>query len=339
MKTKNSGGGQPKKLVGTRRISARRAQGASDALIAKEGQEALPLAADVKVAVARYLGEYPSTKMEREIEENEKELQRLTLEYLNRCPSIFRPKPGYDWKDYAVKALGDLASTLQCQLERVDFKYHEEIVKLTADLACKLTDILNDKVDREAAKNVARGRYYWPVLKARKEKYSDDHRKIVKKLCLGEFCPLDAGAARRARATPKGSVRTVELAIRYLCEVQKHRQFDYRNPYILDWSKLNLLPEAASLAPFSLSNWRQWAEWAWEALVEDYGGHPALDPILEAIGKSGIDSYKAMRAKTALAPRTAKKASEKRIREKFFGAVQTLAGEPRKPRKSDSPKS
>lgn len=267
------------------------------------------------------------------------DLHCLTWKHLkeSKWAWLWFPEPGTTWRDYAVDALAtELAAPLLAQLRRKEMLYHETVVALAARLACELTAILNQHTPRKVAKAVAARRYYWPVLKSRKEKYSDDHKQIVNELGVGELCPLSSESLLRAKPTSKRAIRFDVFVIHYLCRVQ-----DYQNSgqIIFREHEHAWQQAASSLKAFSESTWREWADVAWQALVSDHGGHPARDLTFAKIGQSGIDSYKSVRKKTTLPPTTAEKAAEKRIREKFFGAVQTLAGKPRKPRKSGGAKS
>lgn len=267
-------------------------------------------------------------------------LHSLTWKHLteSKWACLWFPDSGTTWRDYAAGALhAELMAPLLAQLRRRELLYQESVVTLAANLACELTQILNQYTPREVAKVVAGRRYYWPVLKSRKEKYSDDHKRIVNELGVGDLCPLSSDAWLRAKPTSKGAIRFDVFVIHYLCRVQDYQ--DSAHQIVFRQHEHAWQQAASSLKPFSEFTWREWADVAWQALVGDHGGHPARDLTLAKIGQSGIDSYKSVRKKTTLPLTTAEKAAEKRIREKFFGAVQTLAGKPRKPRKSGGAKS
>ena len=132
---------------------------------------------------------------------------------------------------------------------------------------------LNELGSRQPARirPAARNRFLWPFLKAQKEQFGDDHRKLIKKIALGQNAPFGEGAVSRI-GTKSFIVKT---AVKLLCQIDTERKM---NPAVVRLLSDDALPQwkndLLALKPFTAKNWQQWFEVAWSILCERFNGHP-----------------------------------------------------------------
>jgi hypothetical protein len=133
----------------------------------------------------------------------------------------------------------------------------------------------------ELIKPFARMCFSWPVLKARKERFSQSHEAIIETLDVGAQTPFSGEALERIR-TDNVPVR---IAMDLLCQIQSCRgpfgllPSRFRSDQIPEWATA-----ASKLDDFSPSTCRAWFAVAWQIIIDENNGAPELDPELEKLG-------------------------------------------------------
>jgi len=259
-------------------------------------------------------------------------LHWLTYEYLNLTLD-FDLTENFNWRDHAAKAGEYYARQGLDHLTELVFAGDTKALAALADIATAATKTLND-LSRHAPEQVqpiACRRFFWPFLKARNERFGDDHKKLVKEIGLGDEAPFSVEAVARVRPTNIA----VRIAMTLLCRLESYR---HKNPALEDLMSAPL-PEwkakAMRLEPFSAGTCPDWVEVAWQALLSDCNGHPERDPELKNIGlyraDHSTDRYSgSQRVATAKTRNTNIKDG---IREKLKKAIQRLSKSPNKSQK------
>lgn len=254
---------------------------------------------------------------------DELELHRHTYNALkNGLP--FKPRNITTWRHYAVEAAFRSTYDGLRHLQYLVSQKDQGALMSIADIATDATGMLSkiSSRDVERVRPIAQHRFFWPFLKASKEHFGDDHKRIVKEIQLGEAAPFSRDAIARVR---ENNI-TVRMAMTCLCRLE-----DYRKPPTYfglnvktEWQRL-----AMKLQPFSAGTWHEWFEVAWKAVLADYDGHPERDMELMKIGK-----YRAERVKIE-GPQEVVKLNKTResnikdgIRESFRLAIKRLAKVP-----------
>ena len=268
----------------------------------------------------------PSEFCSREYENlhhDELELHRHTYEALkNGLP--FKPRNITPWRHYAVEAAVRSAYDGLRHLQYLVSKKDQGALMSIADIATDATGMLSkiSSRDVERVRPIARHRFFWPFLKASKERFGDDHKRIVKEIQLGEAAPFSRDAIARVR---ENNI-TVRMAMTCLCRLE-----DYRKPpsYFglnvnAEWQRL-----AMKLEPFSADTWPVWFDVAWQAVLADYDGHPERDMELMKIGKYRAEHSKIEGHQEVVTPKTRESNIQDGIRESFRLAIKRLAKVPK----------
>jgi hypothetical protein len=247
------------------------------------------------------------------------ELQRYTLEYLKRQLG-WHPAPNTTWRDYAVEAASRGAYDGLSHLTHLISREDQHALSSLADIATAATRTLGD-LSRQAAgrvRPIARRRFLWPFLKARKERFGDEHRRTVKEIQLGDEVLFSGDALARTRENHI----TGKTAIAYLCRLEDCRKPpSYFGPYPeTDWQKL-----ATKLKPFGKGTWKAWFEVLWQAVLADYSGHPEKDPRLKQLGLYRAEHSYEIGAQQKTTPRTREANLRDGIKEKLKAAIERLA--------------
>jgi len=155
---------------------------------------------------------------------NECALLYLTLSYLNSTLN-FEPTPDFNWRDQAAKAGEYHARVGFEQLRRLVAKGDEKALAALADITIAATLTLSELSQRspERVRPVARARFFWPFLKAQKERFGDNHKRIVKAIELGHDAPFSETSVSRVR---ENNV-PVKIASKLLCRIESERR---KNP-------------------------------------------------------------------------------------------------------------
>ena len=249
----------------------------------------------------------------------ELDLQRFTLDYL-KGQLDWCPAPNTTWKDYAVEAASRGAYEGLRHLRLLVSRKNQHALSSLADIATEATRTLS-ALSRQAVgrvRPIARRRFLWPFLKARKERFGDEHKQTVKKLRLGDAVPFSEDALPRIRENNL----SVKTAIAYLCQLEEYRKPpSWFGPYAkTNWQRL-----AAKLKPFGKGTWEAWFEVAWQALLADYSGHPEKDPHLMNLGLYRAEHSYEMPAQQKATPRTREANLRDGIKEKLKRAIERLA--------------
>jgi len=216
-------------------------------------------------------------------EANEFSLHWLTWNYLEATLN-FELDETLNWRDYAAQAGEYYAREGLQHLTNLVFAGDSKALAALVDIAASATLTLNS-LARRAPKRVspiARQRFFWPILKASKERFGDPHKRLVKDIELGCDAPFDIEAANRLRKTNE----SMKLAMTLLCRLEswrnKHPAMEYLAvaPSTLAGWKV----AAIKLKPFSTFTWNVWFEVAWQSLLAEHLGHPEGDQGLRTLG-------------------------------------------------------
>jgi hypothetical protein len=248
-------------------------------------------------------------------------IQRSTYNAL-KSDLFFQPKHKTTWRDYAVEVAARKAyeglSDLQYLVSQKDQSALASIADIATDATRTLSELSRQALER--VRPIAQHRFFWPFLKASKECFGDEHKRIVKEIQLGYAVPFSKDALARVR---KDNI-TVRTAITRLCRLE-----NYRKP--LSWFGLNVKTEwqrlAIKLKPFSADTWHEWFEVAWQAVLADYDGHPERDTELRETGQYRAEHTftHAIGAQKKTISRTRETNIRDGIKEKLKGAIRRLA--------------
>ena len=250
-------------------------------------------------------------------------LHVFTWNYVEANPAI-HPTPDKTWRDYAGEAGRARAMEGLRHLQSLDFKNDQDALEAIADIAISATETLSDLSSRtpESVRPVARRRFFWPFLKAKKERFGDRQKHLVKEIELGAEAPPFSEAAVARVPTDNIPVRTMLML---LCRLESYR---HRNPAV---ERLVSAPlpkwkdEAMRLEPFSADTWHDWFEVAWQAVKDDYDGHPERDTALRKIGQHRADHSYKTGAQQKTTPQTREANIKDGIRESLRLATKRLA--------------
>ena len=179
---------------------------------------------------------------------DEFDLHKLTWNYLEHETDI-HPSSDTTWRDYAAEAAANCALIGLGHLQKLASNGDQRALASLADLAAGATEALN-QISRDAPERVrpiARRRFLWPLLKARKERFGDDHKSLLRQIQLGHELPFSCEALGRMRR----SNITLRTAMMLLCRLDAYR------PKLNTWVGFTRHPQlecekmAMHLAPFS----------------------------------------------------------------------------------------
>jgi hypothetical protein len=259
---------------------------------------------------------------------DEFDLHKFTWSYLENKTDI-HPPSDTTWRDYAAEAAGNCASIGLGHLKNLASNGDQRALASLADLAAGATEALN-QISRgapERVRPIARRRFLWPLLKARKERFGDDHKSLLRQIQLGNELPFSCEALGRIRR----SNITSRTAMMLLCRLDAYRPKlntwagFIRQPR-LEWEKM-----ATHLAPFSAAMWSDWFEAAWKALLDDHDGKPEADPELRRLGlyRENHSAERYGGAQKTVTNKTRESNIRDGIREKLRKAVKRLSEQPK----------
>ena len=251
---------------------------------------------------------------------DELELHRHTYNALkNGLP--FKPNIFTTWRHYAVKAAAESAYEglrhLQYLVSQKDQGALMSVADIATDATGMLSEISSQAVNR--VRPIARHRFFWPFLKASKERFGDKHISIVKKIQLGKFAPFSKAALDRIR----NSNMAVKTAMTYLCRLEDYRkQPSYFGSNVnAEWQRL-----AMKLKPFSRKTWDKWFDVAWQAVLADYKDHPERIVKFKKIGNYRANHTYVKKEQQKKTSRTQEANIQDGIKEKLKSAIMRLAG-------------
>jgi hypothetical protein len=259
---------------------------------------------------------------------DEFDLHKLTWSYLKQKTDI-NPPPDTTWRDYTAEAAANCAWIGLKHLQNLASDGDQRGLASLADLAAGATEALN-QISRgapERARSIARRRFLWPFLKARKERFADDHKSVLRQIQLGHELPFNCEALGRIRR----SNITFRTAMMLLCRLDGYRP--KRNTWAgfmrhprLEWEKM-----AVRLKPFSAATWLDWFEAAWKALLDDHDGKPEADPELRRLGlyRENHSTERYGGAQKTVTDKTRESNIRDGIREKLRKAVKRLSEQPK----------
>jgi hypothetical protein len=265
----------------------------------------------------------PNNFCSREYEElhhDELELHRHTYNALqNGLP--FTPRNITSWRDYAVQAAANSVYEGLRHLQYLISKNDRNALISIADIATDATETLGKITSREVqrVRPIARHRFFWPFLKASKERFGDKHKSIAKKIQLGKFAPFSKAALDRIRK----SNNSIKTAMTYLCQLEAYREPpSYFGLNVnAEWQRL-----AMKLKPFSRKTWDKWFDVAWQAVLADYKGHPERNVKLRKIGNYRAEHTFVKTEQQKKTSRTREANIQDGIKEKLRSAIMRLAG-------------
>jgi len=251
-------------------------------------------------------------------------IQRSTYNAL-KSDLFFQPKHKTTWRDYAVEVAARKAyeglSDLQYLVWANSWKEQSALASI-ADIATDATRTLSE-LSRQAVERVrpiAQHRFFWPFLKASKERFGDEHKRIVKEIQLGDAAPFSKDALARIR---ENNI-PVKMAMTSLCRLENCRKTPswFALYQKTEWERL-----ARNLKPFSADTWHEWFEVAWQAVLADYDGHPERDTELREKGQYRAEHTftHAIGAQKKTISRTRETNIRDGIKEKLKGAIKRLA--------------
>lgn len=253
-------------------------------------------------------------------------IQRSTYNAL-KSDLFFQPKHKTTWRDYAVEVAARKAyeglSDLQYLVSRKDQRALASIADIATDATGTLSELSRQAVER--VRPIAQHRFFWPFLKASKERFGDEHKHIVKEIQLGDAVPFSKDALARVR---ENNI-TVRVAMTYLCRLENCRKTPswFALYQKTEWERL-----ARNLKPFSANTWPKWFEVAWQAVLADCDGHPERDIELGKIGQyraeHSTEKYEGTQAVATAKTRDSN--IRDGISEKLRKAIKRLAGSPNK---------
>lgn len=269
-----------------------------------------------------YLGRKNSSYSSLERESLER--QRFTVEYLKR-QILWYPRPNTTWRDYAVEVASFRAREGLRHLQELAFAKDQQALSAIVSVGVSATRILTELSSRTPNRvaPIARRHFFWPFLKAQKERFGDDHKRLVKEIELGYDTPFSEAAASRCRADNTAVKRIMMLLSRI--ESFRHKEnLIFRDPES-EWREWER--EATRLKRFSANTWPAWFETAWRALLADHEGHPERDPELRKIGLYRADhsTDKYSGTQTVASAKTRDANIRDGIREKLRKTVERLA--------------
>jgi hypothetical protein len=240
------------------------------------------------------------------------------------------PAANATWRDLAVEAASARATDGLRHLRSLAVNGDQEALAALADIGISVTRTLSDLARRETerVRPIARCRYFWPFLKARRERFGDAHKDLVKRIELGHEAPFSEEAVSRIRETNV----CVRMAMKGLCRIELYR---HKNPALermLSKAMLKWEEAAMRLKPFSAKTWPRWFEVAWQAVLTDHDGHPERDPELKRIGlyRAEHSTEKYGGTQPAATPKTRNANIQDGIRERLQKAIKQLANLPKK---------
>ncbi len=252
---------------------------------------------------------------------------KFTWDYVRRKGS---PKPNTSWRDYAVEASRETVKEALGHLKSLALKGNVEGLAALAEVATSATTTLSTLAVEQPAlvSKVARSSFLWPFLKARKEPFGDNHKRIVKEIELGCDAPFSEAAISRIHSD-KLSVKT---AMPLLCRLETYRSKNPAMERMLCDS--GALPEwkdrAMRLEKFSEFSWQEWFEVGWCTLLADYNGHPENSPSLSKIGQYRANHSNSEGAQKTVTEKTRISNIRDGIKDQLRKAVKRLAKSPNK---------
>ena len=259
---------------------------------------------------------------------DEFDLHKFTWSYLEHKADI-APSPDTTWRDYAAEAAGNCASMGLGHLQNLASNGDQRALASLADLAAGATEALN-QISRgtpERVRPIARHRFLWPFLKARKERFSDDHKSLLRQIQLGHELPLSYEALGRIRRSKITSRTAMKLLCRLdACRPKRNTWAGFMRHPRLEWEEM-----AARLEPFSAATWPDWFEAGWRALLDDYDGKPEADPELRRLGlyRASHSTEQYGGAQKTVTNKTRESNIRDGIREKLRKAIRRLSEQPK----------
>jgi hypothetical protein len=279
--------------------------------------------------VARLASRYASRGAHRQNPDPEEfDLHKLTRNYLEHETDI-HPPSDTTWRDYAAEAAGNCALIGLGHLQNLASNGDQRALASLTDLAAGATEALN-QISRgapERVRPIARRRFLWPFLKARKERFGDDHKSLLRQIQLGHELPFSCEALGRIRP----SNLTSRTAIMLLCRLDAYRPKRSTWAGFMRHPRLEWEGMAARLKPFSAAMWSDWFEAAWKALLDDHDGKPEADPELRQLGLYRASHSTEMYggAQKTVTSKTRESNIRDGIREKLRKAVKRLSEQPK----------
>jgi hypothetical protein len=255
---------------------------------------------------------------------HERELQDLTLAYC-KANLFFDPGPGTTWRDYATEAAAYHAQLGLKHLQVLADAGNRKALAAIVELAVNATRITSEfsRLKPKVLRPIAEHCFLWPFLRARRERFGDNHKLLVKEIGLGEKVLFSEEALARIR----GNKASFGIALLLLCRIE-----DYRRPlfHFGRASESAWQIAAAKLKPLSVRNWKRWFEVAWELLLAEHSGHPEKVPRLRKLGEYRSNHSVKEAAQTEVTAKTREANIRDGIREKLQNAVKRIARVPTK---------
>jgi hypothetical protein len=159
------------------------------------------------------------------------------------------------------------------------------------NVAKEATYALNDIAEKqpELFRPFARGCFEWPGVISRNPDVSRDNQRFLEKLQQGEDLPFVNIPRGKKGRTLSFSVLANRLAFKLYTKIETERAGDDYSKSVAEMYGLTLpswIQGAVNLEPFSAKTWFNWAEVAWQFVLEVTDGRPEQDDNLRPLGES-----------------------------------------------------
>jgi len=215
----------------------------------------------------------------------EKRIRARTVQNLKRNNSNAKLNQA-NWNDFAAQALASACEEALFDLNFLVAIGNQEAAATLGRLAREIVKNVIAISDSHTAalKGVAEHSINWPVLEGKKPALGDGGR-FINTLNVGGKAPFSQELV--SKTSGKYVKEMMNLAQKLLCRLDDWRTG--REPFI---KSVNSFPPptkaekgAVSLPEFSKDTWEEWAECAWNILLEENNVHPEQNEKLRRFGQ------------------------------------------------------
>lgn len=244
-----------------------------------------------------------------------------------RAFSLFQPKAGSTWVDYAPGEIAQAAKELVGLLKQLSKKQRSVALGVLADMATDTTIILSGiaKTDTQLLVPVAKKRILWPVLTSSMKGFGDDAKEITKGIELGAVpvISVDLIKLKTSRIAKTATRKAVEL-ISVIESQRGPAGFQFSQP--AEWERL-----ARKVKPFSAKTWPTWFEIAWMKVLDDNDGKPENSKELRSLGTAQAERVRRRFLRSAGAEIRFPGSERDGIQQQLRSAFESLSGARKKP--------